>query len=190
MLDEVHPFGKTNYEHLKVFLPGRHNSFLGYKYVCFVNYVPENHFGLIVVENESSTPVLGSSSKPNNKYTIINYDSLVPNRVGGSRTQSKDRLAEAKLKFMQIFYTRIYDEFKIFFTILFDIIDKGLMAAQQKNGYDCGIFVCMKKLFKMINQKFIKKLKYKIYRIDFFQSLQLFRIFSCTYYNIIPFFYY
>ena len=51
ILDEVNMYGNNTYDLLKNKMPVPHNAILNYKYVVFPNYVPENHFGLIAVEN-------------------------------------------------------------------------------------------------------------------------------------------
>jgi len=143
ILDEVNKkYGNNTYDHLKIKMPGHHNAILNYKYIVFPNYVPEHHFGLIAVETQV-TPPTGLNSKPHYRYEIRNYDSLVTYKQSDS-SKLKKRIATAKLTLIESFLQRIYNEHLNEFTISFTIEDMGLLAEQQQNGVDCGIFVCMK----------------------------------------------
>ena len=104
---------------------GDNNLVLNYKFLVFPTYVPEYHFSAIAVENNF-----------NDSYTICNFDSLPPSK------HNKKTVEFAKLKLVEMFLSRLHLEQFPKSTVSFKI--NNFQKQTQFNGYDCGVFVCMK----------------------------------------------
>ena len=104
---------------------------LNYKYMVFPTVVGTDHFSVIVLEKETDL-----SDETRVVYSIRNFDSLPSKRI------DKQIIEFTKLKCIEMFFNKLHKECNPYLDVSFEIINADIQT--QFNGYDCGIFTCMK----------------------------------------------
>jgi len=108
-------------------------SVLNYKFVVIPSVVGKDHFGVIGIERETEFSFIGETKVV---YSINNYDSLPSNKI------DKQIIEFTKLKSVEMFLNKLHKEDNTDLEVSFRIINSNTQT--QFNGYDCGVFTCMK----------------------------------------------
>ena len=106
---------------------------MNYKFVVIPNVVGKDHFGVIGIERETEFSFIVETKVV---YSINNYDSLPSNKI------DKQIIEFTKLKSVEMFLNKLHKEDNTDLEASFRIIN--LNTQTQFNGYDCGVFTCMK----------------------------------------------